>query len=97
VELERYRGAKGAYPDSLTALTPDYLPQVPQDPFDGQPLRYHPTKTGYRLYSVGLILQDSGGQVADANRSRLDGTLVFEVVNAPPVSAEFNRSAGRAD
>ncbi|MCK4298670.1 MAG: hypothetical protein KAX80_04015, partial [Planctomycetes bacterium] len=38
--LERYRLKQGRYPDALTDLTPDLLPDVPLDPFDGKPLRY---------------------------------------------------------
>jgi hypothetical protein len=50
VALERWRAASNdRYPASLAALVPDYLPAAPSSPFDGQPLRYRPTQSGYEL------------------------------------------------
>ena len=60
--LERYHLAKGGYPESLSALVPDYLPAVPLDPINGQPLRYHSLPGGtYKLYSLGLNGTDEAG------------------------------------
>jgi hypothetical protein len=87
VALERFRGThQNTYPDTLGGLTPDFLPQIPKDPYDGQPLRYHKTKTGYQLYSVGPNLRDDGGQRGKQD----DGDIVFEVLNAPPGDAPHN-------
>jgi len=89
VALERFRGThQNAYPDSLAELAPEFLPQIPKDPYDGQPLRYHKTKTGYQLYSVGPNLRDDGGQRGKQD----DGDIVFEVVNAPPPAPEFTKA-----
>src|SRR5262249_22300600 len=41
VALQRYHLKRNAYPAGLAELTPDFLPQLPLDPMDGQPLRYH--------------------------------------------------------
>ncbi len=38
--LELYRDRYGDYPESLEALVPEFLTQVPLNPFDGKPLRY---------------------------------------------------------
>ncbi|TKJ34625.1 MAG: hypothetical protein CEE38_17285 [Planctomycetes bacterium B3_Pla] len=65
VAIERYRLAKGALPKDLATLIPDYLEQVPIDPFDGQPIRYHRTEPGYRLYSVFEDGQDNDGKGKD--------------------------------
>ena len=35
-----YEAETGAPPDSLARLVPKYLPEVPADPYDGQPFRY---------------------------------------------------------
>lgn len=60
--LERHRAAKGAYPDTLAALVPEFAPALPHDLFDGQPLRYHRTPEGkYLLYSIGWNAKDDGG------------------------------------
>ncbi len=35
---ERYRLATGDFPETLDQLVPDYLEELPPDPFDGEPL-----------------------------------------------------------
>jgi len=54
IALERYRVAKdNSYPSTLDELAPAYLSAVPQDPFNGEPLRYNRDGDGYELKSVG--------------------------------------------
>lgn len=66
--LERHRLATGAYPETLEALAPRFLAQVPGDPMDGKTLRYARTGDGdFRLYSVGLDHLDDGGKRPDPN------------------------------
>jgi hypothetical protein len=65
VAIERFRLTKGALPRDLATLVPDYLDQVPIDPFDGQPIRYRRTNPGYRLYSVFEDGQDHDGKGKD--------------------------------
>jgi len=60
--VERYRLATGQLPERLGDLVPQYLTQVPVDPFDRQPIRYRRTEPGYVLYSVDMDGQDHGGQ-----------------------------------
>jgi hypothetical protein len=61
--VERYRLANQAHlPGKLIDLVPTFLPSVPQDPFDGQPLRFKPLEKGYVIYSVGPDLTDDGGR-----------------------------------
>lgn len=63
--LERCRLAEGKLPETLPALVPRFLPAVPNDVMDGQPLRYHPSpSSGYLLYSVGWNQRDNGGRMA---------------------------------
>ena len=60
--LERYRLAHpGQLPAALAALVPQFLPAVPSDPFDGQPLRYQLLRQGYAVYSIGSDAKDDGG------------------------------------
>jgi hypothetical protein len=62
--LERHRLANGAYPESLAALAPKYLAEVPHDVINGQPLHYHRTDDGrFVLYSVGWNETDDGGTI----------------------------------
>jgi hypothetical protein len=65
IAIERYRRKTGRWPERLDQLVPDFLPQVPLDPFDGQPLRYVVLDTEYRLYSVGQNGVDDGGTADD--------------------------------
>lgn len=61
---ERWRRAHGgAAPPSLGALVPAYIQSVPQDPFNGEPLRYRSDAAGYTIYSVGPKRIDNGGQL----------------------------------
>jgi hypothetical protein len=51
--LERYRQARGAYPDSLPMLVPALLPdsalRIPQREQERYPFEYHRTPEGYEL------------------------------------------------
>jgi hypothetical protein len=78
---ERYRVATGNWPETLEALTPEYLDAVPEDPFDGQPLRYLREPTRLVIYSVGPDLADDGGEEALAPKGGglpLDITFIIE-------------------
>jgi hypothetical protein len=59
--IERFRLAEGRRPASLDEIAPRYLPTVPVDPCDGQPIRFRPLPKGYMVYSVGRDGQDNGG------------------------------------
>ena len=60
---ERYRLATGKMPESLDALVPTYLDEVPTDPFDGEPMRFAKTDEGIVIYSVHENFNDDGGIV----------------------------------
>ena len=63
--LEQFRMAHGNYPASLTSLIPDFLPSLPPDVINGEPLHYQPTPAGsFVLYSVGWNGTNDGGIVA---------------------------------
>ena len=71
--LERYRLARGEFPESLNALAPHFIGEIPHDVINGQPLHYRRTKDGqFVLYSVGLNETDDGGQVGLAKNGDLD-------------------------
>jgi hypothetical protein len=62
IALKRYQLAHDSYPDKLEALVPNFLPTVPLDFMDGQPLRYTLDPDGsFLLYSIGLATHDDGG------------------------------------
>jgi len=62
--LERHRLAHGEYPENLAALVPEYLPALPPDVVNGQPLQYRRLPEGrFVLYSLGWNGKDDGGVV----------------------------------
>jgi hypothetical protein len=79
IAAELYRRRNGTFPDRLDDLVPDFLPGVPRDPFDQQPLRYHPGDAACIIYSVGRNGRDDGG----ATHDDFEGDLLYEL-RAPP-------------
>ena len=62
IALHRHRLKHGKFPESLGALVPEFLAEVPRDFMDGQPLRYQLQPDGqFRLWSVGDDFKDDGG------------------------------------
>jgi hypothetical protein len=62
IALKRFQLKHGKFPETLVELTPDYLPSITIDPYDGKPLKYHSSDDGtYLLYSVGEDGIDDGG------------------------------------
>jgi ABC-type transport system involved in multi-copper enzyme maturation permease subunit len=60
---ERYRRQHGQWPDTLDALVPAFLAEVPRDPYDGKRLRYRRLADGVVIYAVGPDMQDNGGKL----------------------------------
>jgi hypothetical protein len=57
----RFKNDTGNWPEKLDALVPQYLAQVPVDPFTGAPLIYILREGGIVVYSVGQNGVDDGG------------------------------------
>jgi hypothetical protein len=71
--LERYRLARGDYPETLDVLAPQFIAQMPHDIINGQPLHYRRTNDGqFVLYSVGWNETDDGGQIALTKNGSID-------------------------
>ena len=65
IALKRYQLQHGKFPANLKALCPEFLPTIPIDPVNDEPLHYKPNPDGtFLLYSVGDDGEDNGG---DAN------------------------------
>lgn len=65
IALELHRRETGVWPQRLDELVPAFMPRMPLDPFDGQPVRYVPPAGEGEfpmLYSVGVDGVDDGGQ-----------------------------------
>ncbi len=64
IALERYRLAQGEFPESLDALAPQFIKEIPHDIINGQSLKYRRDANGqFVLYSVGWNETDDGGVV----------------------------------
>jgi hypothetical protein len=64
IALERYRLAHGEFPESLDALAPKFIAELPHDVIGGGPLHYRRTADGqFVLYSIGWNERDDGGVV----------------------------------
>jgi hypothetical protein len=62
--LERFHLAHGNYPETLDALAPPFIAQLPHDLINGQPLHYRRTDDGkFILYSIGWDEKDDGGKI----------------------------------
>lgn len=62
--MERCRLARGAFPQAVSELTPDFLATVPAEIVSGEPYHYRHTDDGsFVLYSVGPDLRDDGGVI----------------------------------
>ncbi len=63
IALERCRLARGALPESLDVLAPQFIAKVPHDVIGGGPLKYRrEADGGFIVYSVGWNEKDDGGK-----------------------------------
>jgi hypothetical protein len=76
---ERYRRDKGRWPEALTDLVPDYLPDVPTDPYDGGPLHCRRLDDGMVIYSFGPDGQDDGGKIVRRANPPKDADIGFRL------------------
>lgn len=82
--LHAYKAEHGAYPVTLTALVPSYLPNIPADPFAvATSLRYKNRGEKYLLYSIGPDGKDDGGRPIENKNEKIDAAryAVFDSYN----------------
>lgn len=77
--VERHRLAHGRWPESLTALVPEFLKEVPADPYNGSPLKYRRLADGVVIYSVGPDGEDNGGNIDRQNPTAKGTDLGFQL------------------
>ncbi|HEY8504353.1 MAG TPA: hypothetical protein VIL46_07200, partial [Gemmataceae bacterium] len=68
IACELFRRERGRWPDALSELVPHYLPEVPSDPCDGEPLRFRRLEDGVVIYSLGPDREDSAGNLCRSGR-----------------------------
>ncbi len=85
VAVERYRIAAGRLPVDLSDLVPAYLDGVPEDPFDGRPLRYRILKRA--TFSTASAEMRRTTEARNARRSERIGnkpnTILRSLSNGP--------------
>lgn len=62
IALELYRRRHDHYPDSLSQVTPELLPEIPVDRITGDPVKYRLIDGKPVVYSVGADRIDDGGR-----------------------------------
>jgi len=75
IAVEKYKRITGTLPKNLTDLTPEYLKEIPTDPFDGKPLRYKKTEKGFTVYSIGEDKTDDDG----LKGKKSTGDITFQI------------------
>lgn len=88
--LRAFQLQRGELPDRFAELTPEFVAELPFDPFDpeDQPLQYLRTDDGYVLYSIGADGDDDGGRPPAKDESgwwdpKGDGDWCLEVLFPP--------------
>jgi len=72
-----FKRDEGRLPQKLDELTPKYLDNIPDDPFDGKQMKYRLNPDGtWVVYSVGIDGKDDGG-VEDSKLGRGKPDLTF--------------------
>jgi hypothetical protein len=80
--LEHYCLNRRKYPSALSELVPEYLSQIPNDPFGDEPMHYSGHERGYTIYSVGPDRIDDGGLKAIRESPLKDtptGDIIFAI------------------
>lgn len=62
IALEVFRREHGTYPENLSALVPQLLPEIPADRITGEPVRYRLVNSQPLVYSVGADRKNDGGR-----------------------------------
>jgi len=77
IAVKAYAEAQGSLPPTLEALVPELLERVPEDRFDGAPIRY--SRDRRVVYSIGDDFADAGGgeEQDPSNRAEPALSLAF--------------------
>ncbi len=87
VAVCRFRASRKRFPSAPSELVPGFIAAVPQDPFDGKPLRMKKAEGKLVVYSIGPDAIDNGG--APFDRQTRTGDIPFTI------RQQFGPMAGR--
>ena len=77
--LKLFKQKNGAYPDALDKLAPEFIENIPVDPFTGKALIYRKVEAGFILYSLGPNQQDDNG-IPRPTGKKAAGTEPYDIV-----------------
>ena len=78
---ERYRLRHGCWPDTLNALVPDYLHEVPLDPWSGKPLAFNRFAGGIMIFPVDAPRIDDGRKLCRGMERAAGTNLGFKLLD----------------
>lgn len=97
IAMERFRLARGRWPESPDEIPKSILPEVPIDPYCGEPIRVRRAEDGWIVYTVGPDGRDDGANLDPKCRLGISGTdwgfRLWDVAArrlAPPPATETN-------
>lgn len=99
IAIKRYQLRHHQPPPNLEALVPAFLPAVPHDWYNGQPLHYQPAADGnFQLYSVGPNGVDDHGSTRDEKGElrALNAALALDIVWPQKATPDELAAAERA-
>ena len=76
--LKLYKAKNGTYTEKLEGLAPQFLNEIPIDPFSGEKLIYKKSDKGFILYSLGPNMKDDGGIDAKEKKWKGDNDIVWQ-------------------
>lgn len=92
IALRRHQLAFQTLPETLDDLVPQFLPTVPFDPFDGQPLRYRKiSDREFLLYSTGTDFEDNGGLATNTSRTKTKDIVWPQPITPAPADSGPDR------
>jgi len=91
--LNRHKRDHASYPETLNALVPTYLPEVPIDVFSGNEMLYFRTNGSYMLYSTGWDGKDYLADYKTEEAGKMQ-ELADEVRLPPPDGLIWGRRRG---
>jgi hypothetical protein len=77
--MERFRIKNGHWTEQTDDLKPDYLAEVPIDPYDSQPIRCRRLVDGFVIYCLGPDHEDNGGTLDRKNSIRPGSDVGFRL------------------
>ena len=84
VAIMQYHAKYDRYPESLEEISPEFLKELPRDPFGPGILSYKKAGDGFKLYSWGYNFEDDHGMPGTKAGEKTKNPIVGDIVFWPP-------------